>query len=229
MSDTLLASLSLLATLGFYYLTKLAYRRKKVIWLAPMLAAPLAIIALVLSLHIPLDDYYLYTHFLVLMLGPATIAFAVPIYQERDVIRRYPFTLAIGVCTGLLLGLISSWILVQIFPMPKELAEGMMVRSVSTPFAVEAVAAFGGVPDITAMLVIMTGIIGMAVSEPVFKLAKIRTPLAKGIALGAASHGAGTAKAHELGREEGVIASLTMIFTGVAMVLCAPLFAGVLG
>lgn len=228
MSDTLLALLSLLATLGFYYLTKIAYRQRKIILLAPMLAAPLAIIALILGLHIPLEDYYLYTHFLVMMLGPATIAFAVPIYQERDVIRRYPVTLTVGVITGLMLGLLSSWALVQIFPLPRELASGMLVRSVSTPFAVEAVTAFGGVPDVTAMLVIMTGIIGMVVSEPVFKLARIRTPLARGVALGAASHGAGTAKAHELGREEGVIASLTMIFTGVAMVLCAPLFAPVL-
>lgn len=229
MSDTLLALLSLLATLGFYYLTKIAYRQRKIILLAPMLAAPLGIIALILGLHIPLEDYYLYTHFLVMMLGPATIAFAVPIYQERDVIRRYPVTLAVGVITGLMLGLLSSWVLIQIFPLPRELASGMLVRSVSTPFAVEAVTAFGGVPDVTAMLVIMTGIIGMVVSEPVFKLARIRTPLARGVALGAASHGAGTAKAHELGREEGVIASLTMIFTGVAMVLCAPLFAPVLG
>ncbi|TCK04073.1 LrgB family protein [Marinobacterium mangrovicola] len=229
MSDSLLAILSLVATLGFYYLTKLAYRRKRIILLAPMLAAPLAIIALVLAVDIPLDDYYLYTHFLVMMLGPATIAFAVPIYQERDVIRRYPITLTLGVITGLMLGLLSSWILVQLFPLPDELASSMMVRSVSTPFAVEAVSSFGGVPDITAMLVIMTGIIGMAVSETVFKVAKIRTPLAKGAALGAASHGAGTAKARELGREEGVIASLTMIFTGVAMVIGAPLFASVLG
>ncbi len=228
MSDTLLAILSLVATIGFYFLTKFAYSRKRVVWLAPMLAAPLAVIALVLAVDIPLDDYYLYTHFLVMMLGPATIAFAVPIYQERDVIRRYPITLTLGVITGLLLGLVSSWILGHLFPLPAELTSSMMVRSVSTPFAVEAVSSFGGVPDITAMLVIMTGIIGMAVSETVFKVAKIRTPLAKGAALGAASHGAGTAKARELGREEGVIASLTMIFTGVAMVIGAPLFATVL-
>ncbi|MCX2830004.1 LrgB family protein [Microbulbifer thermotolerans] len=228
MSDTLLAALSLAATLGFYYLTKTAYKHRKNILLAPLLAAPLGIIALILVLHIPLEDYYLYTHFLVMMLGPATIAFAVPIYQERRVILRYPLTLTIGVCTGLILGLFSSWLLVQIFPMPEALASGMLVRSVSMPFAMEAVTAFGGVPDITAMLVIMTGITGMALSEPIFKFAGIRTSLAKGIALGAASHGAGTAKARELGREEGVIASLTMIFTGVAMVICAPLFSQLL-
>ena len=228
MSDTLLATISLVATIGFYYLTKFAYKRKKVFWLAPILAAPIAIIAFVLAMGIPLNDYFLYTHFLVMMLGPATIAFAVPIYQQRAIITRYPLTLIVGVITGLMLGMLSSWILVHLFPMPSELANSMLVRSVSTPFAMEATLSFGGIPDLTAMLVLMTGIVGMVVCEPVFKMAGIRTSLAKGVALGAASHGAGTAKAREIGSEEGVIASLTMIFTGIAMVLGAPLFSMVI-
>ncbi|MBJ7553808.1 LrgB family protein [Marinomonas spartinae] len=225
MSDTLLACLSFAATIGFYYLTKWAYRRKKVFFLAPILLAPLAIIGFVLLVGIPLDDYFLYTHFLVMMLGPATIAFAVPIYQQRSIIKRYPLTLLIGVITGLMMGMLSSWALVHIFPMPPELANSMLSRSVSTPFAMQATVSFGGIPDLTAMLVLMTGIVGMVICEPVFRYIGIRTTLAKGIALGAASHGAGTAKAREIGSEEGVIASLTMIFAGIAMVIGAPLFA----
>lgn len=225
MSDTVLASISFVATIGFYYLTKWAYRRKKVFFLAPILLAPLVIIVFVLLVGIPLDDYFLYTHFLVMMLGPATIAFAVPIYQQRAIIKRYPLTLTIGVITGLMLGMMSSWVLVHIFPMPPELANSMLSRSVSTPFAMQATVSFGGIPDLTAMLVLMTGIVGMVICEPVFKFIGIRTSLAKGIALGAASHGAGTAKAREIGNEEGVIASLTMIFAGIAMVVGAPLFA----
>lgn len=225
MSDTVLASISFVATIGFYYLTKWAYRRKKVFFLAPILLAPLVIIVFVLLVGIPLDDYFLYTHFLVMMLGPATIAFAVPIYQQRAIIKRYPLTLTIGVITGLILGMMSSWVLVHIFPMPPELANSMLSRSVSTPFAMQATVSFGGIPDLTAMLVLMTGIVGMVICEPVFKFIGIRTSLAKGIALGAASHGAGTAKAREIGNEEGVIASLTMIFAGIAMVVGAPLFA----
>lgn len=225
MSDTLLAIISFVATIGFYYLTKWAYRRKKVFFLAPILLAPLVIIVFVLLVGIPLDDYFLYTHFLVMMLGPATIAFAVPIYQQRAIIKRYPLTLTIGVITGLMLGMMSSWVLVHIFPMPPELANSMLSRSVSTPFAMQATVSFGGIPDLTAMLVLMTGIVGMVICEPVFKFIGIRTSLAKGIALGAASHGAGTAKAREIGNEEGVIASLTMIFAGIAMVVGAPLFA----
>lgn len=222
MSDTLLACLSFVVTVGFYLLSKFIYRRKRVFFLAPALTVPFALIAFVVALDIPLDDYFRYTDLLVLMLGPATIAFAVPIYQQRKIIMRFPLTLIAGVFSGVILGVLSSWVLMQIFPMPDELAHSMFTRSVSTPFALEATERFGGVPDLTAMLVMMTGIVGMLIGEPVIKAAGIRTSLAKGVALGASSHGAGTAKAHEIGREEGVIASLTMIFTGITMVLAAP-------
>lgn len=225
MSHTLLACLSFIATIGFYLLSKYIYRRKRVFLLAPVLTVPFALIAFVLALDIPLDDYFRYTDLLVLMLGPATIAFAVPIYQQRKTIMRFPLTLIAGVLTGVILGVFSSWALIQIFPMQEELANSMFTRSVSTPFALVVTERFGGVPDLTAMLVMMTGIVGMLICEPAFKAAGIRTSLAKGAALGASSHGAGTAKAHEIGREEGVIASLTMIFTGIAMVLGAPVFA----
>lgn len=228
MSDSVFALLSFVVTVAFYFLSKYIYRRKTVIWLAPILVAPIAVIVFVILVGVPLNDYFLYTHFLVLMLGPATIAFAVPIYQQRAIIKRYPLTLVIGVTTGLMLGMLSSWLLEHIFPMPPELAKSMIVRSVSTPFAMVATLNFGGIPDLTAMLVLMTGIVGMVVCEPLFKMARIRTSLAKGVALGAASHGAGTAKAREIGSEEGVIASLTMIFAGIAMVLGAPLFSHVI-
>ncbi|MBB1382110.1 LrgB family protein, partial [Shewanella sp. SR41-2] len=109
--------------------------------------------------------------------------------------------------------------------MPSELSHSLIVRSVSTPFAIEATGAFGGIPELTAMLVLVTGIMGMLICEPLFKAANIKSSLARGISLGASAHGAGAAKANQMGREEGVIASLTMIFTGIAMVITAPLFA----
>lgn len=224
MSDTLMAVLSLVVTIVAYYLSKFAYKRFHQVWLAPLLIAPLAVIAIVLLMNIPLTDYFRYTHYLVLMLGPATVAFAVPIYQQREVIKRYPLTLIVGVITGVALGMGCTWLLVSIFPLPPELAHSLIVRSVSTPFAIEATVSFGGIPDLTAMTVVMTGVIGMIVCEPVFRAFKVKSSLAKGVALGAASHGAGTAKAHEIGQEEGVVASLTMIFAGIVMVLGAPLF-----
>jgi len=224
MSQSMLAIVSLAFTLCCYFLIKQLYRKKRVWWLAPILIVPVVIVVFVISMNIPLPAYFEYTHWLVALLAPATIAFSVPIYRERKLIFSYPLTIGFGVVTGLLLGLLSSWGLTQIFSLPPELSHSTLVRSVSTPFAMEATSAFGGVPELTAMLVLLTGIIGMLVSEPLFKLAKISSPLAIGAALGAAAHGAGAAKASEFGQEQGVVASLTMIFTGIAMVLGAPFF-----
>lgn len=225
MSQTVLALISLLLTVFCYYGAKSLYKRHKVWWLAPIVFAPVMIILLVFNLDIPLPTYFEYTHWLMAMLAPATIAFALPIYRERKLICQYPLTISLGVVAGLFLGMISTWLLVKFIPLPAELSKSLLVRSVSTPFAMEATGAFGGVPELTAMMVLITGIIGMLVCEPLFKLMRIRTSLGKGVALGASAHGAGAAKATELGQQEGVIASLTMIFIGIAMVLGAPLFA----
>ncbi|ASJ97856.1 LrgB family protein [Shewanella marisflavi] len=222
---SLLGLACLLATLVSYGVSKRLYRHFGYWYLSPMLLTPAILLALVGFFAIPLPTYFEYNHYLSMLLAPATIAFALPIYRERRLIRRYPLTLGLGVLTGLLVGLLSSWLLSQVIYLPPELSHSLLVRSVSTPFALEATTEFGGVPDLTAVLVLMTGVLGMVLCGPVFKLARISSPLAKGAALGASAHGVGAAKAAEYGREEGVVASLTMIFTGIAMVVGAPLFA----
>lgn len=228
MSSQSLALLCLLATLVCYFASKRLYRAFRQWWLSPMILTPISLLTLVVVFAVPLPTYFVYSHYLSALLAPATIAFALPIYRERRLIARYPLTISLGVITGLLVGLLSSWLLVKLIYLPPELSHSMLVRSVSTPFALEATSVFGGVPDLTAMLVLITGVLGMLLCGPVFKLAKVRSPLAKGAALGASAHGVGAAKAAELGQEEGVVASLTMIFTGITMVIVAPFFAYIL-
>ncbi|ROS05377.1 putative effector of murein hydrolase [Sinobacterium caligoides] len=222
MNASLLAIISLFITLGCYVLSKLLHKRTNKLVFAPIVFAPVVITAIVVLARIPLPIYFTYNHWLMAMLGPATIAFALPIYRHRQLIGQYPLTLLCGVICGLTLGAVSSWLVVHIFTLPSDVAHSMAVHSVSTPFALDATAAFGGVADISAILVLLTGIVGMMIGEPLFKWAKIRSSHAKGSALAAASHGAGAAKATQLGQKEGVIASLTMIFTGIGMVVLSP-------
>jgi putative effector of murein hydrolase len=225
MGGSSLGLMCLLLTLAGYYISKQLYLRQQRIWFAPIIMAPTLILLTVVIFKIPLEDYFQFTHWLPALLAPATIAFAVPIYRERALIKRYPLTISVGVLVGLCLGVGSSWMILHFTHMPAELSKSLIVRSVSTPFAIEATRAFGGIPELTAMLVLLTGIMGMLICEPLFKAARIQSSLAKGISLGASAHGAGAAKANQIGREEGVIASLTMIFTGIAMVITAPVFA----
>lgn len=86
----------------------------------------------------------------------------------------------------------------------------------------------GGQPDLVALFVVVTGVFGMAVGDALFLRLSIREGMAKGAGFGAASHGAGTARSYELGQQEGVVASLVMMLSGVVMVLAAPLVARVM-
>ncbi|BCL76595.1 murein hydrolase effector protein LrgB [Jeongeupia sp. HS-3] len=223
MNAALLAPLSLIVTIAVYYASKSLYRRHRRIWFAPIVLAPLVLMAIVLTIDLPYRVYNADAHWLVWLLGPTTIAFAVPIYDQRDIIRRNPLTLSVGVLAGVALGIGSSWLLSRLFRLPDELTHSLLSRSVSTPFAVVATDAFGGSRELTSLFVVVTGVFGMVIGETVMRVLPLRSRMARGAMFGAASHGAGTAKAREIGNEEGVVASLTMTMAGIAMVLISPL------
>ena len=216
------SAICLLATLGCYALARWLYRRHRRAWLQPLLTAPLVLLALLLLSGIDYGVYLHDTRWLMWMMGPATVAYAYPIYQRRALLRRYPLSLACGVLAGLLLGLFGSWLLAHLLGLPGTVARSVLTRSVSTPFAMAASGYFGGSPDITALCVLGTGVFGLLVGETVHAWIGLRSTLSRGASLGAAAHAAGTAKAYELDPETGAVSSLTMVFAGIAMVLVAP-------
>lgn len=216
------SAICLLATLACYALARWLYRRHRRAWLQPLLTAPLVLLGLLLLSGV---DYRVYLHdtrWLMWMMGPATVAYAYPIYQRRALLRRYPVSLACGVVAGLALGVLGSWLLADLLALPQTVARSVLTRSVSTPFAMAASGYFGGSPDIAALCVLGTGVFGLLVGETVQAWIGLRSNLSRGASLGAAAHAAGTAKAYELDPEIGAVSSLTMVFSGIAMVLLAP-------
>ncbi|QFI56278.1 LrgB family protein [Aeromonas simiae] len=223
MSDTLLGVLCFALTLLFYYASKWLYRRKRILPLMPLLLAPTLLIAVVVLFHIPYADYMAESHWLLWLLGPATVAFAIPIYEQRQLIRRHWLSLGVGVLASVLVAVASSVLLARWFALPELLQRSLAMRSITTPFAVEATRSVGGNADLTALFVVLTGVIGMAVGETVLTLLAIRSRLGKGAGFGASAHGAGTAKAYQLGNSEGVVSSMAMMIAGMVTVLLAPL------
>lgn len=225
MNTHLVALLFFVVTVAIYGVSKGLYQRRRRLWLSPVVVTPIALIILVKLTHTPFSVYFEDTRWLSWLLGPATIAFAYPIYTQRALLRRYPVTLFVGVCAGLGLGLFSSWLLGRLFGLPSELAHSLLPRSVSTPFALAAAGAFGGDKNLTVICVMVTGIFGILIGDTFLGWLGLRSSVSKGAALGASAHGFGTSKAYEIGDQEGAVASLVMVFTGVSMVLLAPLFA----
>ncbi len=221
--------LYLLATLASYAAAKWLYRRYRRAWLSPLLLAPAVLLVLLLVSGASYLVYARDTHWLLWMMGPATVAYAYPIYQRRGLLQRYPVTLIVGILAGLCLGLLSSWALGLMLALPPEIAHSLLPRSVSTPFAIVASRYFGGSPNITVLCVLATGLFGMLVGEGVQARLGLRSSLSRGASLGASAHAAGTAKAYELDSEIGAVASLTMVFSGILMVLLAPHLSAILG
>lgn len=215
----------LLITIVLYYANKALYLRKPRIWTQPILLTPIALVLLLLATGIPIKTYTADTRWLLWFLGPATVAFAVPIYQYRVLIREQWLALLLGTVSGVAMAVATSWSLAQLLDLPPEVAHGLLSRSISTPFALATAESFGASVDMTAMFVVFTGLVGILTGELILALLPRRSLLASGASYGAAAHALGTARAREFGEQAGVMASLLMIFSGLLMVLIAPVLA----
>ena len=222
-ASRLIAAGCFVLTVALYFASKKLYARYRSPWLTPLLAVPAVLAVLVLVLHIPYPVYFQDTRWLMWLLGPATVAFAVPIHEYRDLLKRHWISLAVGVTVGIVVAVGGSLALAKLLHLSPDLQRSLMTRSVSTPFALAVSDKIHAPRELTALFVIATGVCGMLFGELVLALVPLRTRLARGALFGAAAHGVGTAKARELGSEEGVVASLTMMIAGVVMVLLAPM------
>lgn len=223
MSDSLVSILCLVMTVALYFANKRLYRRFHKLPLMPLVFTPLLLVLILVFGHISYQSYMGENHWLMWLLGPATIAFAVPVYDNLAIIKRHWMSLTAGVVTATVVAVTSSIWLARLFTLSDEIQRSLAVRSVTTPFALAAAKPLGGQPDLVALFVVITGVFGMAVGDMLFLRLSIREGMAKGAGFGAASHGAGTARSYELGQQEGVVASLVMMLSGVVMVLLAPL------
>ncbi len=212
-------------TVALYLCVRVLNRRLPRWWTSPLLLTPLLLLVPALALHTDYGDYSRGAHWLVLMLGPVTVAFALPIWEQRELIRRHWPVLAAGVVMGSALAMLTAWGLAALLGLPEDMRLSLLPRSVSTPFAMSVSGDIGGVPNLTAVFVVLTGIFGALAGDIVLRVLPLRSVLARGALLGMGAHGAGVARAGQLGREEGSVASLVMILAGLCNVLAAPFIA----
>ncbi len=225
MNNQMIAFIWLIITIGLYLIMRMLYQRYHKWWLMPMISVPLILIASILLLGAAFKPFYAYTHWLVWMLGPATVSFAVPIFEKRKIIYQHWGILSIGVITGVIVSVSSSVLMAKLFQLSPQLQASLATRSISTPFAMIVAPKIGGSPDLAAACVIITGVFGMLVGQTMLALLPIKSNLAKGTLFGAASHACGTHKAMEIGREIGVISSLVMMISGIVTVFIYPVIA----
>lgn len=215
-------------TIGLYWLSKRFHRRYKKWWTTPIIITPILLIVITLLSHTNYNVYIRGTHWLMALLGPATVAFAIPIYRRRNIIVLYWKTLSIGVVFGSILSIASAWLLASAVGIDDAIRLSLLPRSISTPFAMVISGEIGGVPELTALFVILTGIFGASFGQLALYWLPLKSKLSMGASFGLAAHVAGSSKAYELDNEVGTIAALVMVLTGLFNVLIAPLLEAVL-
>lgn len=220
------AAASLLLTVIVYLLTKKLYRHKPHMLLSPLILTPAVLILLLAVTRTSYADYNAGAHWLSDMLGPATIAFAIPLSRHFDLIKKHAAQIIVSVLTGSAAAVASSLWLAKGLGSNEKIIYSLIPHSATTPIAMNVSQSIGGIPTITAVAVMVTGIFGSLIGPPIIRLFRIRNDVARGVLLGTSAHGAGTSKAFELGSISGTVSSVSMILTAIITLFLTPLLIG---
>ena len=176
----------------------------------------------------PYPTYFAGAQFVHFLLGPATVALAVPLYEQWPRLRRLWWPLSAALVVGTVAGTASAVGLARLLGASPATLASLAPKSVTTPVAMGIAEQLGGLPSLTAVLVVSTGIVGAATARFLFDALRIHDPVVRGFALGTAAHGIGTARAFQVSEEMGAFAGLAMglsaLFSAIALPwLVAPL------
>ncbi|WP_342774171.1 LrgB family protein [Aquibacillus sediminis] len=199
-------------TIALYAIAKIGYKKLPLPIFHPLLLSPILIIAVIIIFHVSANQYLIQAQPLTHMLGPATVAFAIPIYKHLAVVKKYIGIIVTSITIGSLVAIFSSLLLALMVHLNNNFLVSVLPRSVTTPIAMEVSKDIGGIPTLTTVFVILTGIIGGIIGPSVINGLSIKSPVAKGLALGMSAHGVGTNKAMEYGEQAATFSTLAMIF-----------------
>ncbi|ATE60734.1 LrgB family protein [Thauera sinica] len=215
--------LGLTLTLLAYQAAFLAYRRAGFHPLAnPVLLAVAMLAGVLLLTGMPYQTYFDGAQFVHFLLGPATVALAIPLYAQWPRLKAMAAPLGIALVAGSLTASLSAWGIGALLGASRESLMSLAPKSVTTPIAMAVAERLGGLPSLTAVLVISTGILGAIGARYLYRWLRIDDPAVRGFAIGLASHGIGTARAFQIGEQAGAFAALAMGLNGLVTALSLP-------
>ena len=178
--------------------------------------------------YITYDDYENGAGFINFLLGPATVALALPLYNNRHIIKDNLFVIASGIIVATVTGIVSIFVCGKIFGASDQVLLSMIPKSVTTPIAMDISSAIGGIPALTAACVIFTGMFGATINHKLLEALKIKNNIAIGLSIGASSHGLGTSVCASKSALQLAIGGASIGLTGIATSLLAPVLLPIL-
>ena len=215
-------------SLGAYLLGQALRRRTGLAIFNPLLVAVVLVMGALALLGVDYADYQRGASLIGVLLTPATICLAVPLYEQLSLLRRHPAAILCGIGAGVLASLLCVLGLSVLFGLDHQAYVTLLPKSITTAIGMGVSEERGGYVSITVAVIIMTGILGNMGAELACRVFRITDPVARGVAIGTAAHAIGTTKAMELGEIEGAMSSLSIVVAGMLTVLGASLFAGLL-
>lgn len=220
----------LTATLLAYQFAYAIYTRSDFNPLCNPVAIAVALLVLILvGTHTRYQTYFEGAQFVHFLLGPATVALAIPLYLQLEKLRRYWFALLGSAVLGGGAAVATAMIVARALGASPVTVLSIAPKAVTTPIAMGISEKIGGLPSLTAVLVILTGILGASTARWILNLTKIGDHAIRGFALGVTSHGIGTARAFQVSEEMGAFSGLAMGLSGVLTALLLPFALKLLG
>lgn len=206
-------------TMFSFWIGTLLRVKTRLTLLHPTVVSIALVIAYLMFTGTPLAAYREGGDVISLFLTPTTAALALTIYDRRHLLVTHALPILLGCFAGALTSIVSVTVLCRLFSLDAAMSASLLPKSVTTPIAVDLSATLGGIPSLTVVIVMFTGMVG-AVFAPLFaKIFRVRHPVAMGLAIGVSSHSLGTTKALELGKTEGAMSSLAIGITGMMTVV----------
>ena len=191
----------------------------------PLLISIIFVIAVLKLTGISYDTYNSSAKYISYLLTPATVSLAIPLYLQIEKLRKNLPAILSGVLSGTLASMGSIAAMAALFKLSHKEYVTLLPKSITTAIGMGVSEEFGGYVTISVAVIIITGIIGNLLADLVCRLFRITDPIAKGLAIGTASHAIGTAKAMEMGETEGAMSSLAIVVAGLMTVIGASVFA----
>ena len=216
------AILAVAATLAVYAAARAVQRRTRSVLLHPVLVAIVALILILRGLGIEYHEYQRGGRLLGFWLGPAVVALGLPLFRRMEEIGRRGRAVLLSLLAGSAVGVVTAIGTAALLGASGQVVRSLAARSVTAPIAMEIAERVGGIPPLSAAVVILSGILGAVAGPPLMRRMGIRSRTAWGIAMGASAHGVGTARAAEEGDTEAASSGLALGIMGVFTALLAP-------
>ena len=217
-----------LAGIVFYFLGDFLRKKLRLGLLNPLLISVVLTVVFLLCTDMEYSVYMEGAKYLNYLLTPATVCLAIPLYRQLHVLRGNTAAIFAGIISGTLASLACIFAMSLAFGLTHGEYVTLLPKSITTAIGIGISGELGGDVSVTAAAIIVTGIFGKMSAEAVLRLFRIKEPVAKGVAIGTASHAIGTAKALEIGELEGAVSSLSIVVSGIITVVGASAFAGLI-